>query len=170
MKKKILRTVLYALVACVVLFSLVYVIVDHYRNTNYQIGNPASIFCNENGGELEIRNSSEGPFGVCKFKDGTVCEEWDYYNELCEKEYSIYLTLDEYYAAIDSSCQTNEDCVKKNVGNCCGEFPRCVNKNFEPAPDFVSEKCKDENLFSGCGFVAFNSCICKDTNCVIEEL
>ena len=28
---------------------------------------------------------------------------------------------------IDSTCRSDADCTVKNVGNCCGEFPACVN-------------------------------------------
>lgn len=169
-KKKIFQTVLYALVACIVIFSLVYVILDHYKNTTFQIANPASVFCNENGGSLEIRNTTEGQIGVCKFSDGTVCEEWDYYNGDCSVGYSKYLTLEDYYADVNTYCNTVEDCEIKNVGNCCGQLPKCVNKNYIPDPDFVTEKCEDEDLFSGCGFMAFNKCLCVDNNCIADTL
>lgn len=170
MNKKLFQNILYVVVAIVVVVSLVLIISSHDKESNYQIANPASVYCQENGGTLEMRMADGGQIGVCKFSDGTVCEEWDYYNGGCEKGFSIYLTLEEYYANIDTSCQTDADCVIKNVGNCCGELPKCVNEDYVADPDFVSEKCKDEDLFSGCGFVAFNSCECKDNNCKAAEL
>jgi len=59
---------------------------------NQQIANPASTFCVENGGTLEIITNEEGAqVGICKFSNGLTCEEWDFYNgkcssKLCEDE------------------------------------------------------------------------------------
>ncbi|HKP57230.1 MAG TPA: hypothetical protein VJV78_10935 [Polyangiales bacterium] len=36
---------------------------------------------------------------------------------------------------VDYSCETDADCTVENVGNCCGHFPRCVNKE-SPTPAF----------------------------------
>ena len=44
------------------------------------LANPASVYCEENGGELEIReDESGGQVGYCIFPDGSECEEWAYY-------------------------------------------------------------------------------------------
>jgi putative hemolysin len=46
--------------------------------------NPASAFCEEQGGKLEIRTDSEGgQFGVCILEDGTECDEWEYFRGEC---------------------------------------------------------------------------------------
>lgn len=49
--------------------------------------NPASVFCEEQGGRLEIRQESEGGglYGVCVFPDGSECEEWALFNGKCEQ-------------------------------------------------------------------------------------
>jgi hypothetical protein len=47
--------------------------------------NPASAFCEQQGGKLEIRTESEGgQFGVCVFDDGSECEEWAFYRGECQ--------------------------------------------------------------------------------------
>lgn len=47
---------------------------------NSQIANPASVYCQEQGGELEIKTATDGgQFGWCKFSDGRECEEWDFF-------------------------------------------------------------------------------------------
>lgn len=47
--------------------------------------NPASVFCEEHDGELEIRTASDGgQHGVCMFEDGSECEEWDYFRGECQ--------------------------------------------------------------------------------------
>ena len=43
--------------------------------------NPASVYCVEQGGESILVRSKKGDFGVCKLKDGTAVEEWEYYRE-----------------------------------------------------------------------------------------
>ncbi len=52
-----------------------------------QIGlaNPASIYCEEQGGELEIRDMDKGQIGICVFDD-SECEEWAYYRGECTPE------------------------------------------------------------------------------------
>lgn len=47
--------------------------------------NPASVYCEENGGTLEIReDQTGGQVGYCLFEDGTECEEWAYYRGECQ--------------------------------------------------------------------------------------
>ena len=45
--------------------------------------NPASVYCIENGGILNIREDEEGQTGYCTLADGTICEEWAYYRGEC---------------------------------------------------------------------------------------
>lgn len=52
-------------------------------NDTIQTANPASIFCIDNGGTLDIRNEAAGQVGYCKFLDNTECEEWAYYRGEC---------------------------------------------------------------------------------------
>lgn len=49
------------------------------------VSNPASEYCVDEGGRLEIRtDDSGGEFGACIFNDGSECEEWAYYRGECE--------------------------------------------------------------------------------------
>ena len=41
--------------------------------------NPASIYCAEQGGKLEIRKGPDGETGHCHLPDGRVVEEWELY-------------------------------------------------------------------------------------------
>lgn len=54
-----------------------------------EVANPASVFCEENGGTLEIENQDSGQVGFCIFDDGSQCEEWAYYNGECFKGESL---------------------------------------------------------------------------------
>ena len=47
------------------------------------IANPASVYCGEKGGRLEIMDGEDGQYGVCIFKDGSRCEEWRFFRKEC---------------------------------------------------------------------------------------
>lgn len=52
-----------------------------------QLPNPASVNCTDRGGELEIRTGEDGgQYGVCKFGDGSECEEWALLRGECGQE------------------------------------------------------------------------------------
>jgi putative hemolysin len=39
--------------------------------------NPASVYCGQNGGTLEIKkDATGGEYGICTFANKTSCEEW----------------------------------------------------------------------------------------------
>lgn len=46
--------------------------------------NPASVYCEEQGGRLEIRtDAAGGQTGYCVFPDGSECEEWAFFRGEC---------------------------------------------------------------------------------------
>jgi putative hemolysin len=46
------------------------------------IGNPASEFCEEQGGRVEMdRDDAGNERGMCLLPDGTRVDEWEYYRE-----------------------------------------------------------------------------------------
>ncbi|MCB2224537.1 MAG: DUF333 domain-containing protein [Actinobacteria bacterium] len=48
------------------------------------LANPASVFCIEQGGALDLRTDEDGgQVGVCVFDDGSECEEWAYFRGEC---------------------------------------------------------------------------------------
>lgn len=48
------------------------------------LANPASVYCEESGGTLEIRSDESGSqSGYCIFPDGSDCEEWAYFRGEC---------------------------------------------------------------------------------------
>ena len=53
-------------------------------NLRAGIANPASEFCEQQGGKLIIVSGkdSEGEFGICQFPDNDAFEEWSYFH-LC---------------------------------------------------------------------------------------
>ena len=53
---------------------------EEWTGNNVWIANPASTYCVEQEWEIEIREEADGgQYGVCKFKDGTEVEEWEYF-------------------------------------------------------------------------------------------
>lgn len=54
-----------------------------------KIANPASVFCEENAGELKMLESEIGTTGICIFDDGSQCEEWEFYRGECQPGESL---------------------------------------------------------------------------------
>jgi len=55
-------------------------------NKSIGIANPASVYCENNSGTLEIRTAADGgQVGYCKFSNGKECEEWAFYRGECSK-------------------------------------------------------------------------------------
>ena len=44
-----------------------------------QVANPASQYCVDQGGTLEIVDETAGQVGYCNLPDGTRIEEWEYF-------------------------------------------------------------------------------------------
>jgi putative hemolysin len=47
------------------------------------MANPASTYCVNHGGTLQMKTGSAGQYGVCMFPNGSQCEEWQYYRGEC---------------------------------------------------------------------------------------
>ena len=47
------------------------------------MANPASTYCVDKGGKVEIRDEAGGQVGYCVFPDGSECEEWAFYRGQC---------------------------------------------------------------------------------------
>jgi len=49
-----------------------------------EIANPASVFCEEKGYQVEVRTAADGSQqGFCVFSDGTECDEWAFFRGEC---------------------------------------------------------------------------------------
>ena len=64
-----------------------------------------------------------------------------------------------------TSCKTSADCAVKNVGNCCGAMPACVNKDSPTDPDAVRAQCAATGMMSVCGFKEISACQCDNGQC-----
>ena len=65
----------------------------------------------------------------------------------------------------DLSCKVASDCEVKNVGNCCGYFPACVNKDSAVDPEAVRAECARTGMASVCGFQDIQACECAQGQC-----
>ena len=63
--------------------------------TNTQIANPASVYCEKNGGTLEIITAADGSqSGQCTLTDGTKCDEWAYFRGECGTQKQVACSQD----------------------------------------------------------------------------
>jgi putative hemolysin len=52
--------------------------------------NPASVYCEEHGGKLDIRqDATGGQVGICVFPNGSECDEWAYFRGQCTPSDSV---------------------------------------------------------------------------------
>jgi hypothetical protein len=70
---------------------------------------------------------------------------------------------------LDYSCKADADCAVKNVGNCCGEMPACVNKDSPVDPAAVQSQCAKDGRMGVCGFREISSCSCNAGRCEAAE-
>jgi hypothetical protein len=66
---------------------------------------------------------------------------------------------------IDNTCRTDADCTVKNVGNCCGAMPACVNKDSPVDPAAVQSQCAKDGRMGVCGFRQVSACTCNAGAC-----
>lgn len=67
--------------------------------------------------------------------------------------------------SVDYSCRTSADCEVKDVGNCCGYYPACVNTDSPTFPEQVKADCAKDGMSSICGFPSISSCDCIEGRC-----
>ena len=67
--------------------------------------------------------------------------------------------------ALDYSCKADADCAVKNVGNCCGYYPACVNVASPTDPARVQADCARKGIAATCGFPEITACSCNQGRC-----
>ncbi|MGM5488200.1 MAG: putative hemolysin [Nanobdellota archaeon] len=94
-----------------------------------EMPNPASEYCIEQGGTLDIRDTSEGQVGICVLPDGTECEEWAYMHgecpmdlETCQAEGGMTLG-DGNQCAINGKVYTQDTVI--DLSGCSSYFDGC---------------------------------------------
>jgi hypothetical protein len=66
---------------------------------------------------------------------------------------------------VNYACSTDADCAVKDVGNCCGYFPACVNVDSPTFPEKVKAQCAASGMSSVCGFAEIAGCQCVEGRC-----
>lgn len=72
--------------------------------------------------------------------------------------------------ALDDRCNSNADCVVKDVGSCCGYRPACLNRDSPTFADAVKARCKAESRMGMCGGIAVSGCQCSNGHCAAHAL
>ncbi len=70
---------------------------------------------------------------------------------------------------LDTNCKVDADCAVKNVGNCCGAYPACINKDSPTDPAAVQAQCAKDGMASVCGFREISSCSCQQGQCMPKD-
>lgn len=66
-------------------YYLVRAAVHHKTTAPVGMANPASVYCVDKGGKLEIRTDKDGgQYGVCILPSGNECEEWKFFRGECK--------------------------------------------------------------------------------------
>jgi len=142
------KTVFYWIIALVIVLILVLIataILEKKKSDEVsQIANPASVYCVDNHGKLEIRSASDGSqYGVC-IKNNQECEEWAYFRGECNFS--------------SETCKADLDCVPDD---CC-HSSSCVNINFTPKCEGISCTTECRKGTSDC---LQGSCKCISEKC-----
>ena len=66
---------------------------------------------------------------------------------------------------VDYSCTTDAHCTVKDVGNCCGYYPACVNVDSPTFPEQVKAACAESGTAGICGFPSISGCQCVEGRC-----
>lgn len=88
------------------------------------LANPASVFCEENGGKIRMENSAAGIRGICVFSDGEECNEWAFFRGECGK---------------DGNKEQIKEEVKKEIEN---DRKACI-QVIAPAKNIKTGECKN---------------------------
>ncbi len=123
---------------------------ENNNSDSANIANPASQFCKDQGGSIEIRTLDDGSqYGVCIFKNGVECEEWDLFSGRCNKDGSDFCGESTYGACSDDlDCQTD---------GCSGQI--CKSKKDESfVTDCQIKECNDSKKYG-------LSCACQESKC-----
>ena len=105
--------ILIILIAGIIIAGLVYYFGFWQKEGESQLANPAAVYCEEQGGTLDMRTFTDGVKGFCLFDDGSECDEWDFYRGDCQKGERFCKDL-----CGDSECQ---EIVCLAVGCPCAE-------------------------------------------------
>ena len=116
--------------------------------------NPASVFCEENGGKLEIRTDESGAqSGICVFDDGSECDEWAFYRGECKPGDSLQpgAPLANLPNPASVFCEQNQGKVEIITAPDGSQFGRCVFQDGSSCEEwaFSQGNCRMGEDFGG---------------------
>lgn len=85
-------------------------------NSEASLANPASVYCQEQGGSLEMREAEDGVVGYCIFPDGSECEEWSFYRNECVPAGEQSLTVEQLWNGRYRSELSTDGVAKLDAG------------------------------------------------------
>lgn len=132
--------ILIGIVIAAVIIAAVIIGNNQSSQQKEQLPNPASVYCEQQGGNVVIKtDASGGQYGICMLKDGGECEEWSYFRGEC-------------------GCSIDSDCVP----DACCHASGCIAKTAAPSCSGVlcSQECVPGTLDCGQG-----SCKCINGVC-----
>jgi putative hemolysin len=101
------------------------------------MANPASVYCEEQGGTLEIADTPDGQVGMCHFADQT-CEEWALFRSNATNCTGADGTLAKTYCKPE---QRNVQACTMEYGPVCGWFDSSINCLAYPCAQTASNPC-----------------------------
>ncbi len=114
---KILVGVIIVIITVVGVFMFIYNVND-FDNKEVSLANPASTYCLQKGGSVDIRKRGDGgKYGVCVFEDNKQCEEWAMLRGNCKSggiKVTGYDTDAQRYCAISGGktiAQADANCI-----------------------------------------------------------
>jgi hypothetical protein len=144
-------------------------IVNNTDDDLVDIPNPASVYCEENGGTLEIRSETGGEIGYCIFDNGSECEEWAYYRGECEPEVEEPIGMANPASVY---CEENNGTLEiRNFTN--GEKGFCVFVDGSECEEwaYYREECEPGKSFCKdfCGDGICQEIVCEAVGCPCAE-
>ena len=100
---------------------------SNQKKVENQVGlaNPASVYCTEQGGKLDIRTTADGnQTGFCIFADNSECEEWSYYRGECQPENKLEDITQELKQLFIKKYNKNQDEVTVSVNQQTANYAR----------------------------------------------
>ncbi|MDD4151964.1 MAG: DUF333 domain-containing protein [Candidatus Gracilibacteria bacterium] len=121
------------------------------------IANPASTYCVEKGGSLQIKKKADGrEYGICVFDDNRMCEEWSMYRGECPiggKKITGYIGEVAKYCAISGNEFINKGQDKNgdDIGDCKLKSGEIIDASkyygtSSDANEYTRVEDKEENL------------------------
>jgi len=102
---------------------------DDIKEEDTGLANPAAVKCEKDGGTIESFETTQGTDALCKFNDGSICNEWDYFNNKCDKGECF------------PECRLEKTRSEGLYNSCTGqliEYTKCIKDEINKAEDNIN--------------------------------